>query len=413
AWGALGRGHWFFRYAVVLLLVASWLFASDDRLALLFLAQSLVVVLQLSYLRARETAGHEPQRPHFSLQDLLLAMVLIGGALGILARLHAAGYMHWLQDILPGAALGGLTLVAVWFARSRRSIWLRSAVLLLMVPSWLMGLWLWMADRSRASWARATAVLTLVIIAALPARLYYKEVTTSLGTYISPPADNGFADLLTAAEMADTSSTDVDKLSDEELEVYLNRLRPAFTLVEKGLARSCQMVLRDDMTDNMISAECKQLERLTNLVAARARLQAQNGNIAGAVQNYLEAIEIGAATSRGGVLGHDAFGFVMEGLGVEGLQKIIEGLDDAGCHALCERLAAIDSQREPLTNPMGREQLYLKKAYPWKYRVYPMIGGINASKDATWEAIVGIKRARLRVLVCHLALRRAWLAEYR
>lgn len=54
-WGALGRGHWFLRLAAILLFLAAWLFGVDDRLCLMFLAQSAVVVLRLGFRAGRQT----------------------------------------------------------------------------------------------------------------------------------------------------------------------------------------------------------------------------------------------------------------------------------------------------------------------------------------------------------------------
>jgi hypothetical protein len=420
-WGALGHGHWFFRMAAVLLFLAAWLLAADDRLCLLFLAQSTVVVLRLSYARAREAqrqiaAAERPldrpaARPIFSLLDLLLAVVLLSGVLAMLVRLRAGGYSHWLQDILPGAALGCFTLVAVWAARSTSNVWLRMAVLVVCLPSLLMGVWLWLAQRARAPAGRVATAIGLALIAVLPLRLYYLEVATKLRSYPSPLADNGYYDLLRAAESIDEAATAIDKLSGDKLRRFVIKHRQPLALAESAVARPCQSVLPDGMSDNTLMAEYHGIENLAHALAAQGRLQLADEEPLKAAKSCLAAIQLGAGAAKGGVMAHDWFDLPCEQAGVEGLQPIIAHLNDDDCRELCQRLVVIEAEREPIENAMAREKFYLKKAYPWKYRPFPLLGNFKMSyEDALWGAISGLKLARLRLLVCHLALRRAKLA---
>ena len=410
-WGAVGRGHWFLRIAGLLLFLTAWLFAADDRLCLMFLAQSMVVVLRLWFLAGRkspgEAAGVQARQRHFSLKDLLVGMVLISGVLAMLARLRAGGYAHWWQDILPGMFLGWLTLVALWSAQSKRSVWLRLTVSLITFPGLFMAAWFWLAQRAHGPKERGAAALGLLLIAILPARLYFQQVGMQLRSYPAPLADNGYRDLLRAAESVDESWIDVDKVSDDELREYLVKQNPALDLVGAALARPCQAVLPDGMNDSALQAEYQGMKKIAQLFAARGRLQAKAGQMSAASQSYFTAIHFGAAAAQGGVMMHNGLDWVCEGAGVEGLQQIISRLDDADCRELGLQLAAVEAEREPVEDLMNRERMYIKKEYPWKYRQ-----GAHEANDPLWEAIAGQKRARLRLLICHLALRRLWLATH-
>jgi hypothetical protein len=426
-WGARGRGHWFLRMAAVLAFLGAWLFTVDSRLYLLFLCQTAVVVIRLSFVKRRPQQSrsdadalpvHEQCAQigrRFSLAELLLVMVLLSGALAMLVRLPPQVRWSWRQDVLPGGMLGVFTLVAVWAAESKSSRWLRAATLVIAFPSLLMGGWLWLARSARGSVGRAAAGLSLLLIALLPARIYYEEFGVHSLAYPPRIAENGYVDLLRAAELVDDPAVNVDKLSGDELRAYLQKQEPALDLAEQALKRPCQAVLDERMDDILLSAEGKQLEKLSQTFAARGRLELQEERVESAVKSYLTVIELGAAITHGGVLMHDGFGFMAERLGVEGLQKLVPRLDDDACRKLAARLQEIDARREPAKNSAARERLYQARAYPWKHRVKAVGRALFPSEEVAYDdvifpAVFGEKCARLRLLVSHLALRRYWLA---
>lgn len=424
-WGAQGRGPWFLRMVAVLAFLAAWLGTVDRRLCLLFISQTAVVVLRLWFVQSRparaktgsdaapEAQSIRPAGRHFSLADLLLVVVLASGVLAMLVRLPPQVRWDWYKDVLPGAFLGVFTLVAVWAAQSDRQPWLRAASLVVVFPALVMGAWLWLARRARGPVGRAAAALSLLLIAALPAKLYYAEFEGRSISYPTPLEDNGYVDLLRAAEMAVDPTVKVDTLSGDALRAYLDQQRSALELAERGLSRPCQAVLYERMDDRLLGEEGQRLEQLSRLFAGRGRLQLQDGRLEDAVESYLADIELGAAIANGGVMMHDGFGFVIERLGAEGLQQAIARLDDGACRKLAEKLAAIDARREPPESGPSRERLYFACRYPWKHRSNALARALFPSEpitlDALGRAAAGEKRARLRLLIGHLALRRFWL----
>jgi hypothetical protein len=345
---------------------------------------------------------------------LLLVVVLASGVLAMLVRLPPQVRWDWYKDVLPGLALGVFTLIAVWAAQSNRNPWLRAASLVVAFPALVMGGWLWLARRARGPVGRTAAASSLLLIAALPAKFYYAEFEGRSLSYPAPLADNGYVDLLRAAEMVDDPAVNVDTLSGDPLRDYLAKHRSALELAQRGLARPCQAVLYERMDDMLLGAEGKRLEQLSHVFAARGRLQLQDGRLEDAVESYLAAIELGAAIAHGGVMMHDGFGFVSERVGAEGLQQVIARLDDGACGKLAGRLAAIDARREPSESSQSRERLYFAIRNPWKHRMNALARALFPSEPITLDALVrafaGEKRARLRLLIGHLALRRFWLA---
>ena len=430
-WGAQGRGHWFLRMAAVLAFPAAWLLTVDRRLCLFFLSQMAVVVLRLWHFQSRRSStadGPGPaaagssaneSRRRYSLAEMLLVFVLLSGVLAMLARMPPQVRRDWHLDALPGFAMGVFTLVAVWAAQSRRSAWLRAAALMVAFPALLMGSWLWLARSARSARGpigRVAAVACIILMAVPPAMIYVEEFRLHSLAYPPPLANNGYVDLLRAAEAIDDHSVKVDALSGDELRAYLVKQEPALELARQALTRPCQVVLYDRMDDMRLMLEGQSLEKLSQIFAARGRQQLLDGRLGEAVESYVAAIDFGAAIANGGVMIHEGSSFTAERLGIEGLQKIVAGLDDDACCELIERFAAIDARHEPAGNVIARERVYYARAYPWKHRANTLsraLFPIGPTYDDLMDAAAGEKRARLRLLVCHLALRRHWLATNR
>lgn len=426
-WGARGRGHWFWRLAAVLAFCSIWLFTADPRLCLLFLSQTAIVLLRLGLRKSRPerttpagsavTANQAdaPLDQRYSLADLLLAFVLLSGLFAMLVRLPPQVRWDWYFDVLPGAVMGGFTLVAVWAVYGKRSVWLRAATLVVVFPSILMASWLWLARSARGPLGRAIAATVLLVIVLLPARIYWTAYQLRLLAYPSPLADNGYLDLLRAAHAVDNNWAKVDTLSGDELRAYLRKQETALALVREGLARPCQAVLYESMDDNLLTAEGQEIEKLSQILAAQGRQDLQDGFVAGAVESYLADIELGGAITNGGVNMHEGFGFVFERLGIEGLQTLVARLDDDGCRKLAQRLTEIDAGREPPEASAARERLYYARSYPWRHREKILECAFLPNKlpenDILFEIAGGEKRARLRLLVCHLAMRRFWFSK--
>jgi hypothetical protein len=426
-WGAQGRSHWFLRLGAVLAFLAAGLVTTDRRLCLLFLSETVVVILRLWYLQRRAErvklqpiaasvgSSYEPAGNRFSLGQLLLVFVLLGGLLAILSRLPPQVRWNWYEDVLPGALLGVFTLIAVWAAESKRSPWLRAAILVIVFPALLMGVWLWLARLARGRFGRAMVLGSLILIAILPARIYYAEFKARTFSFPRPLAENGYIDLLRASELVDDPTVNVDTLSDDELLAYLQSRAPALELAKQALDRPCQAMLYESMNDISLALEGQRIHKLSELFAAKGGLESQEGRLDDAVESYLADIELGAAMTNGGVMMHDGFGFVSEQFGVEGLQKLVPRLNDDACRKLAERLQEIDACREPSESSIARERFYYAATYPWKHRANTLARVLFPGEPITYdhliEMVAGEKRARLRLLVVHLALRRYWLAE--
>jgi hypothetical protein len=193
-WAALGSAHWFVRVGVVGAVLALGLPIPAYDLMLIFLAQSVVVMVPLLVVRyvragpardAREvTEGKDASRyarPQFSLLDLLLATVVIAAMVAFAVNVPANVWEAWGLNVLfpffkrPGFASGvwwGLpadppalwivfgslavffgvsTLAAAWVTLGKRLLWMRSVLLLLIPTAAIMAAWLALVRASRYS----------------------------------------------------------------------------------------------------------------------------------------------------------------------------------------------------------------------------------------------------------------------
>ncbi len=412
-WGALGRGHWFLRVSAVLLFLAPWLAAPDYRIWVAFLVQSAIVLVALLSIR-RLRASADVMRPTFSLHDLFLLILAAGVVLAILARAWASMQSQWLAAFIPGVLFALFTLMAVWAVEGARRAWVRLAMLTIFFPGCLMGAWLWLARSARGRFGRAACVTCLLLISAPPAAFYFWLVSPQFVSLPAPPAENGMDDLLRAAEMVATPAVDVNALSGEALQTYLERNRPALNLARSALARPCQMTLPADGAafqqrgvDRFMN-----LRQLSRVLAAAGRNQVDAGNLRDAARHDFEAVQLGDAMTHGGAMLHAIAGAATQMAGLEGLRQLLPQLDDAACEELAARLAELEARQETFDQIMARELIYFRKYRPWGERwILLQVPEMFEESRRVSEASFNRGLANLRLFRCHLALREYWLAH--
>ncbi len=146
-WASLGRGHWFVRVAVVAAAIAIFIPVPAYDLAIVFITQSLAIVVPLFLLAAAqsaarrrasvEVADNQPQisRHRFSLIDLFLVTLIAAGIAGLAAHLPEKHRPFWPSYALIGAGVGAVSLAAAWATLGQRRSWLRWLVLLTVAAS--------------------------------------------------------------------------------------------------------------------------------------------------------------------------------------------------------------------------------------------------------------------------------------
>ena len=424
-WGAMGRGHWFWRVAAVLLGLSVWLAAPDDAFWVAFLVQSVIVIATIGLVRSfrprrerasdapRESQPIVPARPHFTLADLLLLMLLAGATLAILARVRPGMQSRWLPAIGAGAAFALLTLASVEAAFSRFRLRIKLPLLTLLLPISPSGAWLWLARSARTRFGRMAAAACLLLLAAPPVGFYAWLIAPRFMSLPAPLADNGVDDLFRAAEALTKPAIDLTALSDEAVADYLGERREVLESARAGLRRPCQMPLFSgavpDQADIDRSSSLRQLGRA---FAADARLQMRAGRPREAAQCALDAVRLGEAMSHSCTMLDAQIGVACQMTGLEELRQLLPQLDAAECRELGARLAEIEKRQETHEQIAAREETHFAKTAPWHYRwTVLQLKDFTAQGRKATAASLNTGLARLRLFRCHLALREFWLAH--
>lgn len=146
-WAALGRGYWCLRVAVVAAAVGSLIPVPAYDLAIVFLSQSLMILVPLSLVKAARSArgcttsagagGSEQGRTshRFSLVDMLLLTLVAAGIACLGVYLPEKHRDFCSSYVLIGIGAGTASLAATWAALGPGWKWLRWMVLIAVAPS--------------------------------------------------------------------------------------------------------------------------------------------------------------------------------------------------------------------------------------------------------------------------------------
>jgi len=430
AWGALGRGHWFLRVAAVLLFLSAWLAAPESWFWATFALQSAIVMVVLPPYRslilaktAIDAKSAKPQRvclkPTFSLTDLLLLTSVVGVVLAILSRAQFSENFSWRAVFGPGVFFALFTLAGalpIVDSLERGKAWHILLYYAILFPACLIGMWHLLVRSAHGRTGRTIAAANLLLIAAPPAVFYGWLIAPRFLSLPAPLENNGFDDVLRAAERIGKPVIDVKSLSDQELATLLDQHREALELARTGLARPCQMLLpredwyhRGDLGERVSH---RSLIQLGAELSAAARLQLLEERPDKAAECCFDAIRLGEVLMLGGTLGDAVIGTVIQSAGLDGLQRLAPRLVAADCRKLAERLAKLDGRQETADQILARDAVFRAKTLPWTVR-WEMLrfDEFGSQPRPSFIRCHNSALARLRLFRCHLALREFWLAH--
>ena len=162
------------------------------------------------------------------------------------------------------------------------------------------------------------------------------------------PNPNGYEDLVKAAGMLDGDFLflDYSTMSHEELVTVVAKNGEALSLARKGLDRESRVPLDYSATNSAHLNGLSHLKRLAHAFVAQGRLAEMEHHPREAAQEYLDAIRLGHAVSRGGVIIDSFVGLAVETLGLASLEKLSSDLDAKQCREVASALEAAEGGRE-------------------------------------------------------------------
>jgi len=464
-WAGLGRHHWCVRFIPVAAVIVSLFPVPAFDLALVFVTQALVVVVPLLLVRrftlppADGKATEAPPRSHawrrFSIADLFRATLLISTVFGVLAYLPGEVRESWWKYALVGGGFGVATLAGAWAALAHRPWWVRLGVVCLVAPlagiptaldkttyvefrdqGWpwcavtaiaglLVVLWLCLAKSTgltalrrtefgpigqttptqsvgMARGRRASVALVSLAILLLPGVAYYDMTQPAPIPNGSPPEPNAYDDLLRIAAVIQNVGTPGGNLTSgtEQPPSTDERRRVLFDELHSALGRLGVVSVRYQPNDARVD-ENQTLRPLARALLAEGDRRRLARDVNGARRIYLDLVELGLASSRGGMIIDRHIGMIPLYMGIGGLRQLRDVLSPDQRRAMIPVLQANEAGWEPLADAYARDLAWQHHARGWPARIR------FVNPPDTNPLIAYFERRRLawfRILVCELAL---------
>lgn len=209
------------------------------------------------------------------------------------------------------------------------------------------------------------AVGGLIVIAVLGAALILSSARPPAPPPL--PSPNGYDDFVKAGRMLTGSASDPATTSLEDLRAEVARNTSALGPARMGLERQCRVPL--EYSEGFMSSHLNDLAAIKHLAQAlyaEGKLAEREGRDTEAVHAYLESIQLGQESARGG-LGIDRLvGLACEAMGCAGLKSVVGQLGAAECRAAIQRLEAMeaaDAPGETVAALFQRERAFHRRAY--------------------------------------------------
>lgn len=209
------------------------------------------------------------------------------------------------------------------------------------------------------------------------------------------PSPNGYDDLLRAGTLVkpdDSSGTGQHQLSE-----IVAQNAEALAAARAGLSRECMVPVRASMADLQADTQnFSGLKRLAQAFAAEGRAAAAAGRTNDALRSCLDAIRLGGAISRNGLLIDRLVGIACEAIGLGGLRELHSGLDGAQCRELIRELDRLDRAVPAADELLANERQFTRHAYPATLRMAQFVARLF-SRAALQQAEASFVRKNHKV----------------
>ena len=178
------------------------------------------------------------------------------------------------------------------------------------------------------------------------------------------PNPNGYNDLVRAGTMVSNEFGDYDELSLPGLRELVKKNTEAFQIARTGLQQGCRVPLDYSVDQSKHLDELAALKRLALAFVAEGRLAEKENHPADATRFYLNTIDLGNESVRGGVIIDQLVGTAIEAIGTKNLQRLVRQLDAKSCRETATALESLDSQRQTWNQVMQQERDWSRRTFP-------------------------------------------------
>ncbi len=222
------------------------------------------------------------------------------------------------------------------------------------------------------------------------------------------PNPNGYDDLIKASKSITGPIGDYSTLSLAELRDLVLTNAEALRLGRVGLSRTCSVPTEAVITNfAMVLPDVGDLKRLAQLLAAEGRLAELEHRPGDAARSYAQAIELGNAVSRGGILIHRLVGIAIQAIGGTRLARLIPELDPKAARPIMQLLDQADTNAVHWTEIQRNERLFARhelKKLPSFVSTVVSWWTSRSVKEKTRERDSAVL-AHIRLMALELALR--------
>lgn len=251
----------------------------------------------------------------------------------------------------------------------------------------------------------ALGVATGLVGAGLLVLLLIMRTTASLPL----PNPNGYDDLLKAGQAVAGNIDDASDLDHEGLRALVATNAEALRLLRVGLARQCAVPTEAHIAnfETVVTGDLMGLKSLARVLSAEGRLAEMENRPADAARSYVDAIHLGRAMSRGGLMIDRLVGLACEAVGIIPLVKLLPKLTCDKVRPLAAQLEQIDDSTVPWREVLQNENRFTRSRMrgfldplaliPYWWRSRDLRQGVQERHD--------VAAAHLRLLAVELALR--------
>jgi hypothetical protein len=182
------------------------------------------------------------------------------------------------------------------------------------------------------------------------------------------PNPNGYDSLVEAGRRLPRNIPGVDKFTPAELSLLLESNSNALCLARSGLAMECRAPLQFShhyLTNHI--HEITPFRALGQLFVAEGRLAEFENRTTNAASAYLDTIQLGLETGRGGLIIDTMIGTGIQSLGASRLKMLGRRLDAESSRQSAMRLESLDAGAESWKEVIEREDEWVAN-YPVSFR---------------------------------------------
>jgi hypothetical protein len=375
----------------------------------------------------------------FGLETLLCVMALCGVAAAVAVRFPANNREGWQSIFVVGIVVGMATLLGAWAAT--RAWWLSFPALvlaLLLSVAPMLGDWFidsvsigqWPPDPPTAAnpfsllpddlgpettWLLVIPATTLIVslsvrltrsfrrsdrhgirryasgvAAAVFALAAATPAAAVLFLLLTPepipraelPQPNGYLELVEAGRLsestlANSANFDPDTATPREFEQAATEAAPALALAREAFSRECLAPVGYTSVDDLPMESIKMLRNLGRAMSATGRFHAGRGEMNAALVTYLDIVQVGVDSRRGGLLVDAIIGMANVGAGQKGIHHIVGQLSPTQCRSTIARIVELRDECEPFAAFERRDRIWTAHAMGWAGRLQQILDDVE------------------------------------